>query len=495
MKVSVVDAHLDSFKTELIVVGLFFPAEKLPSELKSVDAKLNGAIAHAIKGKEFEGEWLQFRLVSTLDKIPAKNILLLGLGKPQDFNLEILRRAAGLSAKIARDFCGITEYATTLHNLDVKGTSRQLRAQAVSEGSVLGAYQYIKYRTVDRHRIKVISQVTLVGNSVDADVKKGAILGECTNLVRDLVNEPASNLKPADLADEAKKLEKLGVKVTVYDKKAIEKIGLTALLAVNRGSVNEPRFVIMEYNGGGKKKIALVGKGITFDSGGLDIKPADGMVTMKEDMAGAATVLATVRAAALLKSKVHVVGVFAATENMLGMDAYKPGDIVKAYNGKTIEIGNTDAEGRVILSDALAYTEKNLKPDAMIDIATLTGAVRVALGNACAGIMGRDDKLIGSLIKSGTETGERLWQLPFWAEYHELVKSDIADVFNMSTVPRMAGSIVGGVFLSNFVEKTPWAHIDIAGVSWADSDDAYIRKGGTGFGVRLLFHALENWHG
>src|SRR5574341_2366919 len=427
MQVKVVDEKLDSFKTELIVVGLFSPAEKLPAELKAVDEKLHGAIAHAIKGKEFEGEWQQFRVVSTLDKIPAKNILLLGLGKKEEANLEILRRAAGLSARIVRDFCGITEYATTLHNLDVKG-SRDERAQAVAEGSVLGAYQYLKYRTVDKQKIKVISQVTLVGDGVHDAVKKGAVLAECTNLVRDLVNEPASNMKPVDLANEAKKLEKLGVKVTVHDKKSIEKIGLTALLAVNRGSVNEPRFVIMEYNGGGKKKVAFVGKGITFDSGGLDIKPADGMVTMKEDMAGAATVLAAVKAAATLKLKVHVVGVFAATENMLGLDAYKPGDVVTAYNGKTIEIGNTDAEGRVILSDALAYTEKNIKPDVMVDLATLTGAVRIALGNVCAAVLSKDEKLVSHLIKSGAASGERLWQLPMWPEYYELVKSDIADV-------------------------------------------------------------------
>ncbi len=493
MEVRVVDAKLDSFKTELIVVGLFFPAEKLPAELKTVDAKLNGAIAHAIKGKEFEGEWLQFRLVSTLDKIPAKNILLLGLGKQKDANSETLRRAAGLSAKIVRDFCGITEYATTLHSLDVPGTSRHERAQAVAEGSVLGAYQYIKYRTVDKDRIKVLSRVTLVGDGVEAVVKKGVIIAECSNLVRDLANEPASNLKPEQLANTAKELTKLGVKVTVYDKKGIEKLGLTALLAVNRGSVNEPRFVIMEYNGGGRKKVALVGKGITFDSGGLNLKPEEGMLSMKHDMAGAATVIAAVRAAALLKLKVHVVGVFAATENMPGMDAYKPGDVVPTYSGKTIEIANTDAEGRVILADALAYTEKNLKPDAMIDLATLTGACVVALGGVCAGIMGRDKKLIEHLIKSGTATGERLWELPFFQEYHEQVKSEIADVRNLGIIRKEAGAITAGAFLAAFVEKTPWAHIDIAGPAWAEQDLEYVRKGGTGFGVRLLVHALEHY--
>ncbi len=494
MEVRVVDAKLDSFKTELIVVGLFSPAEELPRELKSIDAKLNGAIAHAIKGKEFEGEWLQFRLVSTLDKIPAKNILLLGLGKQKDADLELLRRAAGLSAKIVRDFCGITEYSTTLHTLDVPGTKHE-RAQAVAEGSVLGAYQYIKYRTVDKKKIKVLSKITLVGDGVDSSVKKGAVLAECANLVRDLANEPASNLKPEQLANVAKELSKLGVKVTVYDKKSIEKLGLTAVLAVNRGSVNEPRFVIMEYNGGGKKKIALVGKGITFDSGGLNLKPEDGMLTMKHDMAGAATVIGAVRAVALLKLKVHVVGVFAATENMPGMDAYKPGDVVTTYSGKTIEIANTDAEGRVILADALAYAEKNLKPDAMIDLATLTGACVIALGGVCAGVMGRDKKLIEHLAQSGNATGERVWELPFFQEYHEQIKSEIADVRNLGIIRKEAGAITAGAFLAAFVEKTPWAHIDIAGPAWAEQDLEYIRKGGTGFGVRLLVHALENWHG
>ncbi len=495
MEVRVVDAKLDSFKTELIVVGLFSPAEKIIPELKHIDEKLNGAIAHAIKGKEFEGEYQQFRLVSTLGKIPAKNILLLGLGKKSDANLELLRRVAGLSARIVRDFCGITEYSTVLHTIDVPKTTKDERAQAVAEGSVLGAYQYIKYRTVDKKKIKVLSQVTLVGDGVQASVKKGSILAECENLVRDLANEPASNLRPVQLANVAKELTKLGVKVTVYDKKGIEKLGLTALLAVNRGSVNEPRFVVMEYNGGGKKKIALVGKGITFDSGGLDLKDADGMLTMKHDMCGAAVVIATMRAAALLKSKAHVFGVFAATENMPGQDAYKPGDVISTYSGKTIEIANTDAEGRVILSDALAYTERNIKPDAIIDLATLTGACVVALGNVCAGVMGKDKKLISRLIESGLATGERVWELPFFQEYHEQVKSEIADVRNLGIMKREAGAITAGAFLAAFVEKAPWAHIDIAGTSWSEQDLEYVRKGGTGFGVRLLIHALENWYG
>ena len=313
--------------------------------------------------------------------------------------------------------------------------------------------------------------------------------------MRDLANEPGSDLTPAEFAKEAKKLQKLGVKVTVFVKKKIEKLGMTALLAVNRGSVNEPRFVIMEYNGGGKKKVALVGKGITFDSGGIQIKPGDSMVNMKDDMCGAAVVLGTVRAAAMLKSKVNIVGVFASTDNMTGGNAYKPGDVVPTYSGKTIEIAHTDAEGRVILSDALAYTEKNLKPDYMIDLATLTGACVVALGSVCAAVMGTDKKLIQNLISSGNSTGERLWELPFFSEYHDQVKSEIADVRNIGTLKREAGAITAGTFLGAFVEKTPWAHLDIAGMAWSDREYGYIQKGGTGFGVRLLIHALETHYG
>ncbi|HLC32224.1 MAG TPA: leucyl aminopeptidase [Candidatus Nanoarchaeia archaeon] len=489
MDVRVVDAKLESVETELVVVGMFVPAQ-MTAELKAIDEKLHGAIAHVLKRKEFEGEYGQNRLISTLDKIPAKNILLIGLGKKEDADLELLRKGAGMSAKIVRDYCGVVDYATTLHDLDVAGTTKELRSQAVAEGSVLGAYQYLKYRTVDRQKIKSITKVTLVGGS-DSSVRKGVVIAECACLVRDLANEPASSRHPKELADVAEEQEKFGVKVTSHDKKSIEQLGLSALLAVNRGSVHEPRFVIMEYNGGGKK-IALVGKGITFDSGGLDIKNDEGMLTMKHDMCGAATVIATVRASAMLKLKVNLVGVFASTENMPGMDAYKPGDIIKTYSGKTIEIANTDAEGRVVLSDALAYTEKNLKPDLMIDLATLTGACVVALGGVCAGIMGTNQELITKLVESGMASGERLWQLPFWREYHEQIKSDYADVRNLGIIRREAGAITAGAFLAAFVDKTPWAHLDIAGTSWSDSEVDYTKKGGTGFGVRLLVHFLEH---
>src|SRR3989344_582163 len=491
MDVRVVDESLESFKSELIVVGLC-KGSAVPNFLESVDKKLDGSISRVLKTKEFEGEFGQFRLISTLGKLPSKSVLLFGLGESKDLTLDVLRRSAGVSAKIVRDLCGVSEFATVLHTVDVPKSSKDERAQVVTEGTVLASYQFIKYRTVDRDKIKVLRKVTLVGDGVANSVKKGMILAECANLVRDLANEPASSLHPKELADVAKELERLGIKVVVHDKKSIEKIGLTALLAVNRGSVHEPRLVVMEYNGGGKKKVALVCKGITFDSGGLNIKTDDGMMTMKHDMTGAAVVIAALKAASQLKLGVNLVGVFVATENMPGMDAYKQGDVVKTFSGKTIEIANTDAEGRVILADALAYTEKTFKPDLMVDLATLTGAVSVALGSPCAGVMGTDQSLIDSLLLSGKSTGEKLWQLPFFREYHEQVKSDIADVRNLGIIRKEAGAITAGAFLAAFVEKTAWAHIDIAGVSWLDYEGEYIRRGATGFGVRLLINALEN---
>lgn len=492
MKIDVVHEKLDTVASELIAVGFFSPVSGLPDSLKAVDEKLGGAISHVISEKEFEGELYQLRMVSTLAKIPAGNILLVGLGKKEDVTLETLRRVSGHVARAVRDGAGITSFSVLLHELDIPKTTKDERAQAVAEGLMLGSYQFIKYKTVDKDKIKVLTDVQIIGTGIEEPVRKGIILGECQNHVRDLANEPGSNLKPQDLANAAKNVEQFGVKVTVYDKKQIEKLGLTALLAVNRGSVNEPRFVVMEYNGGGKTKTALVGKGITFDSGGLNIKPGDSMLTMNSDMCGAAVVIGSLRAAAMLKLPINLVGVFASTENMPGMDAYKPGDIVPTYSGKTIEVANTDAEGRVVLSDALAYTEKVLKPDRMIDFATLTGACVVALGSVCAGIMGKDETLISKLIASGNATGERVWQLPFFQEYHDQVKSEVGDVRNLGAVRKEAGAITAGTFLAAFVEKTPWAHIDIAGTSWSEVESGYTKKGGTGFGVRMVIHALAN---
>ena len=298
-------------------------------------------------------------------------------------------------------------------------------------------------------------------------------------------------LTPTKLAEAALGLKKFGVKVTVYDKKGIEKLGLQALLAVNRGSAEEPRFIVMEYRKGSGAPIALVGKGITFDSGGLNLKPGNFMLGMKDDMGGAGVVIGTIKAIAELGLKTNVVGVISSTENMTGGRAYKPGDVVKAYNGVTMEIGNIDAEGRVVLSDALAYAEKHFKPKYMVDVATLTGACLVALGYAAAGVFSKDPALANRLKDAGEATGERLWELPMWDDYKDYIRSEIADVLNMpGNKGYEAGAICGAMFLQNFVEKTPWAHIDLS-PAWSIEKKHYWQKGGTGFGVRLLVEFLK----
>ena len=492
MKCQTKRGKLEEIKTELLVIGVY-ETTKTPEKLKKIDEKLNKAITEAIEKKEFNGELKQLKLIGTLGTIGPKNILLVGLGKKEELTNEQLGKLSGQAAIFARDFCGIQEITSDMHNTEMKNTTKEQKIDAVVSGTILADYQYIKYRTQDKDKIKFLKTLSLVGEGIEEQIKKSKITAEAENYIRNLVNEPAMYLTPEKLAQKAKELEKLSekIKVTIYDKKQIQETGLTGLLAVNEGSVNEPRFIIIEYNNGGKTKTALVGKGITFDSGGLDIKPAAYMTDMKSDMAGAATVLGIIKANAELNNKVNLVGVISSTENMPGKNAYKPGDIVKTYSGKTIEVLNTDAEGRVVLADALAYTEKNLKPNLIIDFATLTGACIVALGSVCAGILGTDEKTIQALKKSGEETGERVWQLPLWQEYLEQVKSDVADVANIGNIKGEAGAITAAAFLRNFVEKTPWVHLDIAGVAWLKEDREYTKKGGTGFGVRLITNFLE----
>ncbi|RMD58230.1 leucyl aminopeptidase [Candidatus Woesearchaeota archaeon] len=489
MDVRLSDDKLVSLKTPLLALACF-ESESMPDHLKDVDKALQGEIAALFESGNFKGELNQWRIIGGCGRLACDNVLLFGLGKKNDASLEILRRASGTTASLVRDKLGLSEFAIAFHMVE-SGKPCKSMVQAEVEGVLLGSYRYLKYKTV-REGLKSLKSLVVAGKGFENEIEKARVLAECANLTRDLQNDPASDLTPEKLADAARELEKFGVSVQVFDKKQIEALGLTALLAVNRGSVNEPRFVVMEYDGGGKR-IALIGKGITFDSGGLDIKPADGMLSMRMDMSGAAVVIGALRAAAMLKLKAHLFGVFAATENMPGNNAYKPGDVVPTYSGKTIEIANTDAEGRVVLADALAYSEKHLKPEVMIDFATLTGACVVALGSVCAGVMGDDQSIIDALKNAGEATGERVWQLPFYKEYLDQVKSEVADVRNLGIVPRQGGAITAGAFLKAFVEKTPWAHIDIAGPAWADKSSGYTRKGGTGFGVRLAVEFIERW--
>lgn len=473
------DERISEHATDALVIGLFEDLE-LDAELRKIDRALNDEISLFIKSKEFRGENGQIKIISTQRRIPAKKIVLAGLGKEREFTSERLRRISSATAKAIREQ-GMKNFSTALGSKGV---------QAVVEGIVLGLYDFRKYVTVEKNRIKTVDSATVLGKGLDKDVKRAKIISDAVCYVRDLVNEPASKVTPNYLAKEAEKLGKVA-KVKVYGRGDIGKMGMGGLLAVSRGSAEEPKLIVIDYNGGKGSPIAFVGKGITFDSGGLDIKPAPNMEDMKCDMAGAATVIATIKAAQEMGIKKHIVGIIPTCENMVGSRSYHPGDIVTAYNGKTVEVTNTDAEGRLILMDALSYAEKNFRPEAIIDIATLTGASIIALGYEIVALMSADEKLKKKFFEASKKTGEMMWELPMVEDYKELMKGDIGDLRNSMKEMYGPGTITGGIFLSNFVEKTPWVHLDIGAAGWAPSDRHYKKRGGTGVCLRTFLQLLD----
>jgi leucyl aminopeptidase len=371
--------------------------------------------------------------------------------------------------------------------------------QALTEGAILGSYRFDQYRTskdlpTAPDKLTLIAADARRAGAIRRGVGSGVVLGDSTNLARDLSNEPGSVHTPAWLADRAKKIgRETGVKVQVLGPREIEREKMGGLLAVGRGSEHTPRLIVLEYRPKGRRQartIALVGKGITFDTGGISLKPAATMYEMKHDMSGGAAVFGAMRAAALLRLPVHIVGIVAAAENKPGARAYLPGDVVRTASGKTIEVLNTDAEGRIVLADALHYA-KRYEPDAIVDLATLTGACLIALGAHCSGLMGNDDGLIRRLRTAGDRTHERVWPLPLWEEHREQVQGQVGDLKN--TGGREAGTLTAGAFLSHFIDDTSWAHLDIAGTAFTPKDLPYCPPGATGVGVRLLTDLLRNW--
>ncbi|HKI61637.1 MAG TPA: leucyl aminopeptidase [Mariprofundaceae bacterium] len=426
----------------------------------------------------------------------SQRIVLLGTGDEKKLTLHSLRR---LAAKVVRQLesGGSRDISMYLTDLAVRGASLADKVQAVAEGVGLGLYRFDKYQTEKKENTRSLRSVTIMIESrkglavAEAAVLRARAIAAGTNFARDLGNEPGNVCTPEWLGEQAAGLSHKHLKVTVMDKKAIEKAGFTALLAVNQGSAKEPRFIVLEYTGGKKadKPVALVGKGLTFDAGGISIKPAAQMDEMKFDMCGAAAVLGIFKAATAMDMPVNLLGVIASTENLLGGAAYKPGDIIKTYKGLTIDVQNTDAEGRIILSDALAYAAEQ-KPAEIIDFATLTGACVIALGAQASGLMGTGEHVIKGLKKSGDHTHDRVWQLPMYEEYQDQIKSKIADIKNIGG--REAGTITAACFLSRFVDDVPWAHLDIAGTAWDMKGTDISPVGGTGAGVRLVVDYLLN---
>lgn len=365
--------------------------------------------------------------------------------------------------------------------------------KAIIEGIILGSYKFDKYRSEKAHQV---GTVELIGNISSTDVRKLAIVCETVNYSRDLVNENASVLTPERFAKEAGELEKFkNVKVTVLGPKELEREGLGLISAVGQGSSTPPRLIIIEYNGSNRKtRTALVGKGITFDSGGQNLKPTGSIETMREDMAGAAVVLGVMKALASLQSSVNVIGVIAAAHNAIGNKSFFPGDIYRSYSGKTVEIHSTDAEGRLILADAVSYCQAIYKPSELIDLATLTGAILTTFGEYVSGLFSNNDELAQRLFESGETTNERLWRLPLYKEYSDSLKGELGDLRNLSRFKKgYASSIIGAAFVQEFINDIPWAHLDIAGTSFNNgSSRGEIPQYGTGFGVRLLLEFLLN---
>jgi leucyl aminopeptidase len=453
-----------------------------------LDRAMGGALVRFMKDEEFKAKEGQTLQMLGVGRLKAKRVLLVGLGE-QAPGTHVLRLLGVESARLT------ASKGATLAVLAPEADEASLRALA--DGVTSGAYRYTRYLTGDRKPKHALRRAAILvekksGQSARAAVAAGQVAGEAVNLARDLVNCPANDLTATVLADiAAEHAKKHGVSCKVFDKKGIQKLGMPLLLAVNRGSTEEPRFFHMSYvpKGHSEKKVVFVGKGLTFDSGGLCLKPADSMLDMKMDMAGAATTVAVVLAAARLGLPIEVHGVVASTDNMSGGDAYRPGDVFPSRDGKTVEIINTDAEGRLVLADALAYA-RELEPDYLIDHATLTGACMVALGNYRAGLFSNDSALQAAYEKAAQASGEHFWPMPLDEDLRDQLKSPIADLKH--TGSRYGGSITAAMFLREFVGKCCWAHLDIAGPAYLSESRGIHPKGGTGFGVLTALELLRN---
>ena len=481
MKTLLSTRPLANLETPLLAVVV---AQGSAAPLK--DASLERAIASG----DYKGKKDETLLVYGTGK--TERILLVGVGKPGEITRSSIRRASAIAAKRVRGL-GTKSFALAVSTEARGGLGAGELAQVVVEGAAQGGWQFTELKQQPEDPKPEIETIELV---VDASDKTGAEAGRRIGdaiaagylFTRNLQMQPGNVCTPSYLAEQARKLGAThGFSVTILDKAQIKKEGMGALLGVAQGSAEEPRFIVLEYQGGSGPPVALIGKGVTFDSGGISIKPAQNMEDMKFDKSGATAVLGTFEVLGRLKPKINVVGLIPATENLPSGTAVKPGDVVRSHLGKTIEIINTDAEGRLILCDALSYARR-YKPAAAIDVATLTGAVVIALGHHAIGMLGNDDALLAEVRDAGERAGERCWPLPLWEEYRELLKSDVADVKNSGG--RSAGTIAGAWFLREFVDSFPWVHLDIAGTAYLESEGASHAKGPTAIGVRLLTEFL-----
>jgi leucyl aminopeptidase len=484
-------------EADALVVTIYEGEAADEGALKELDERAGGAVSELLGTDEMRGKQGDMVYIHNPGQIRARRLLLVGAGKREEFSFDTIRKVSGTAARFLRGKGARSMAILRRSQLDLERA-----AQAAVEGALIGLFEPDMYKTEHKEERR-IDELVLVAAAPGSDkglergVECGRIIGEAVNLARELSNEPSSTLTPSEMAERARETAtRFGLDIDVLDEARMKELGMGALLGVARGSDEPAKLIVLRYlpeeaepMGNDAETIAIVGKGITFDSGGISIKPAEGMEKMKYDMSGAAATLAAMRAIAQLKPRVNVIGVMPSTENMPSGRAYKPGDVLRAMSGKTIEVINTDAEGRLILADAIAYARK-LGATKIIDLATLTGAVSIALGPINVAIMGNDQEFIDEVRQAGREVGERFWQLPMDEEYREMIKSDIADIKN--SAGRYAGTITAGYFLREFAEETPWVHLDIAGTAWENERKPYMSKGPTGIAIRTLINYVCN---
>jgi leucyl aminopeptidase len=521
MKIKVKKGRIDQIEDQAIVLSHFEDQSELTGPVKAIDDRISGMISHLLESKDFIGKLNQTAIIYPQGKLPSSRIILVGLGKREEFDvpdeagicLEKLRQAFASACRRTKEL-RIKSVSSMVLPMGIKGIDSGRVAQSMVEGMLLSNYQMDKYKTTKKEEILESFTIVEKDERKIGAIEKGAYLGElfswAANYTRDLANQPSNILTPTGLSLEAKKLaQENNLRCKILSLPEIKKLKMNSFLAVASGSKEPANLIILEYHQEGhlvkNKKpdtLALVGKGITFDAGGLSLKPTEDMLEMKGDMAGGAVIMSTVAASARLRLPLNLIGIIPACENLPSGSALKIGDIVTSHYGKTIEILNTDAEGRLILADALSYA-RVFEPTAIVDVATLTSGVKLALGNVAAGVLGNHEKLKKKMIKAGQKTGERVWELPLWDDYQEFIKSDLADVKN--TGGKWGAAIIATSFLQNFVGDYPWVHVDIAGVAFSEKqrpyiplsekDRLYIPKGATGFGARLLLQFLRDWDG
>ena len=494
MKIKVITGDITEIEADAIIVNFFEGMERPDGDVATIDRALTGAISQLIGKGEIKGKLNEITVIHSLGKLPAARVTMVGLGKQQELSTDKVRGAVAETCRLLQKR-GVKTIATVAQGVGIGGITPEGSAQAITEGALLGVYSFRKHITKEAEYGE-IEQFTIVDANesnlplLEQGCNKGRILAEAANLARDMVNEPANYMTPTHMAEMATRLAKTyGLKISVLEREQMQELGMGALLGVTQGSRQPPKFIVLQYKGSGSDEIdiALVGKGITFDSGGISIKPSQGMEEMKGDMAGGAAVMVAMSAIAQLKPKINVMALIPCAENLPGGNSVKPGDVLTAMNGKSIEIISTDAEGRLILADALGYAKKH-NVGSIVDVATLTGACRVALGDVCTGAFTNNQELVDKVIAAGVGAGELIWQMPMYEQYKEQNKSDVADIKNIGG--RYGGAITAAQFLAEFVVDTPWVHLDIAGTSLSDKERNYLVKGATGVPVRTLVNLV-----